>query len=402
MTGNSSGSSQPQQQSGSRRALNPNGAIEDSFVYSTEAAKFNQDLINQWAANAVKDNVRLLELKKKVFPNWSPYIADIYNRMQALPTGMKSNKVTVDHLMLLYPAALVEDSSSGEPSKYTGPGGKQNAVKAVEKWLDTQCNKKDLYEMQRYQQILIDQKINEVKEWAKKEFSPDIEYLKKEVKANKAKLIAQEARMDNNFTTMKEIVINAKECENWKKSWDSHNENPGGNHMADLMDNIAIYLRPLIKDDNFNPRLITHVELIPSKEESLTRFVVRFATVNIQQEILHSISNGDNTDPTILKFQSEIRRSFSAAERKKRFDKFGPLQASCQYNYLAVTQPEKYNSYSRVEFNNETGQYHCKKYPKSDTRVKECAKKAHLGLITQPKKFKVEDHQVFLDPLLED
>ena len=144
--------------------------------------------------------------------------------------------------MLLYPAALVEDSSSGEPSKFIGPGGKQKAVKEVEKWLATQCVKKDLYEMQRYQQILIDQKINEAKDSLRKEILPEIEFLKKEVKANKAKLIAQEARMDNNFTTMKEIVINAKECENWKKSWDSHNENPEGNHMADLMDNIAIYL----------------------------------------------------------------------------------------------------------------------------------------------------------------
>ena len=144
------------------------------------------------------------------------------------------------------------------------------------------------------------------------------------------------------------------------------------------------------------------MEYIPSKEELLTRFVVRFATVNIQQEILHSIANRNTNDPTILKFQSEIRQSYSAAERKKRFEKFGPLQASCQYNYLAVTHPEKYNSYSRVEFNNETGQYHCKKYPKSDTRVKKAAKKARLGLITQPKKFKAEEHQVFLDPLLVD
>ena len=401
MTGKSS-STQPQQPTGSRRTLNPTGAIEESFEYSTEAAKFNQDLINQWAANAVKDNSRLLELKKKVFPNWSPYIADIYNRIQTLPSGMNSPKITVDHLMLLYPAALVEDSSSGEPSKFIGSGGKQKAVKEVEKWLATQCVKKDLYEMQRYQQILIDQKINEAKESLRKEILPEIEFLKKEVKANKAKLIAQEARMDNNFTTMKEIVINAKECENWKKSWDSHNENPEGNHMEDLMDNIAIYLKPLIKDESFNPRSITYVEYIPSKEELLTRFVVRFATVNIQQEILHSIANRNTNDPTILKFQSEIRQSYSAAERKKRFEKFGPLQASCQYNYLAVTHPEKYKSYSRVEFNNETGQYHCKKYPKSDSRVKKAAKKARLGLITQPKKFKAEEHQVFLDPLLVD
>ena len=168
MTGKSS-STQPQQPTGSRRTLNPTGAIEDSFEYSTEAAKFNQDLINQWAANAVKDNSRLLELKKKVFPNWSPYIADIYNRIQTLPSGMNSPKITVDHLMLLYPAALVEDSSSGEPSKFIGSGGKQKAVKEVEKWLATQCVKKDLYEMQRYQQILIDQKINEAKESLRKE-----------------------------------------------------------------------------------------------------------------------------------------------------------------------------------------------------------------------------------------
>ena len=54
MSGNSSGS-QPQQPTGSRRTLNPTGALEDSLEYSTEAVKFNQELINQWAANTVKD-----------------------------------------------------------------------------------------------------------------------------------------------------------------------------------------------------------------------------------------------------------------------------------------------------------------------------------------------------------
>ena len=385
----------------SRRTRNPDGPLEDSLEYTEEAIKFNQDLINQWAVNAVKDNKRLLELKQRIFPNWSPYIADIYNRIQTLPTGMHSNKIGVEHLMLLYPDALMTEDVGQDKSKYLAPGGKAKAVKDVEDWLDKQCSKKDLYEMQRLQQVLIQSKVNDVKDQLRDEFRPEIDRINKELKQLKARYTSQESRLDTNNNTTREIVINSDDCKDWKKLWDDHKRVPDGGHMDELLDTIAIYLQPIVKSEDFSSKSITHVELIPSRDDKLTRFVVRFATVTLQQEILHTINAATN-DQVILKFMSEIRPSYSSAERKKRYDKFGPLQASCQYNYLAVTEPTKYTSFSRVEVNGETGLYHCKKYPKSDNRVKKAAEKARLGLITKPKGFKEEEHQVYLNPLLLD
>ena len=384
----------------SRRTNNPDKPLEESLEYDEDAIKFNQEYITKWAVNAVKDNKRLLELKQRIFPNWSPYIADIYNRIQTLPNGMHSSKIGVEHLMLLYPDALLTEDVGQDKSKYLAAGGKAKAVKDVEEWLDKQCSKKDLYEMQRLQQVLIQSKVNEVKDQIRSEFKPEIDRINKELKQIKAKQNSQESRLDTSTNTTREIVINSDDCKDWKRLWDSHKRDPDGGHMDELLDTIAIYLQPLVKTEEFSSKSITHVELIPSKDDKLTRFVVRFATVNLQQEILHAI-NVATSDQVILKLMSEIRPSYSSAERKKRYDKFGPLQASCQYNYLAVTEPTKYTSFSRVELNSESGLYHCKKYPKTDNRVKKAAEKAQMGLITKPKGFKEEEHQVYLNPLLD-